>query len=142
MSHCSESEFSGIACATISSTVSLRMSVIVEATSRALMISRRCLLLRLGECLVDPGMDDRLALLEAETLQHRIHPLGPEDPHQIVFERDEEFGGVGIALAAGAALASCIYPPMAYIRRGDLALAHNSRNAGVRGRRKTGTDGH
>src|SRR5271167_2064008 len=48
-------------------------------------------------------MNDRLAILEAETLQHRIHPLGAEDPHQIVFQRDEEFGGAGVALAARAA---------------------------------------
>ena len=48
-------------------------------------------------------MDDRLAFLEAEALQHRIHALGAEDAHQIVFERDEEFGRAGIALATGAA---------------------------------------
>src|ERR1700741_4742180 len=48
-------------------------------------------------------MDDRLALLEAEALQHRIHPLGAEDPHQVVFERDKELRGSGVALAARAA---------------------------------------
>ena len=48
-------------------------------------------------------MDDRLALLEAEALQHRVHALGAEDAHQIVFEREEELRGAGIALAAGAA---------------------------------------
>src|SRR5205807_10383060 len=39
----------------------------------------------------------------AEPLQHRIHPLGAEDAHQIVFKRYEEFGGAGIALASRAA---------------------------------------
>ena len=48
-------------------------------------------------------MDDRLAFLEPEALQHRIHPLGAEDAHQIVFERDKEFRGARVALAAGAA---------------------------------------
>ncbi len=41
--------------------------------------------------------------LRPEALEHRIHPLGAEDAHQIVFERDEEFGGAGVALTAGAA---------------------------------------
>src|SRR4029077_13261329 len=48
-------------------------------------------------------MDDRLALFQAQSLQHRIHPLGAEDPHQIVFERDKEFGGPGVTLAPGSA---------------------------------------
>src|SRR5215469_9453904 len=68
-----------------------------------LVIARLDLLLRLLERLVDPGMDDRLALLEAELLQHPVHALRPEDAHEIILERDEEFGRAGIALAAGAA---------------------------------------
>ena len=66
-------------------------------------VARLDLLLRLLQRLVDPGMDDRLAVLEAEPLQHAVHALGAEDPHQIVFERQEELGGAGVALAAGAA---------------------------------------
>ena len=77
--------------------------VVFEELLADIVVARLDLLLRLGERLVDPGVDDRLAFLEAEPLQHRIHPLGAEDPHQIVFERDEEFGGAGVALAAGAA---------------------------------------
>src|SRR5260221_11751400 len=53
--------------------------------------------------LVDPGMDDRLALFQAEPRQHGVEPVGSEDPHQIVFQRQEELGATGIALAAGAA---------------------------------------
>ena len=49
------------------------------------------LLLRLFQRLVDPGMDDGLALFEAEPLQHAVEPVGTEDPHQIVFQRQEEF---------------------------------------------------
>ena len=29
--------------------------------------------------------------LQAEPLQHAVEPVGPEDPHQIVFQRQEEF---------------------------------------------------
>src|SRR3954467_9740864 len=57
-------------------------------------------------------MDDRLAFLQAEALQHRIHALGAEDPHQIVLQRDEEFRGAGVALAAGAA-AQLVFDPAA-----------------------------
>ena len=66
-------------------------------------VARLDLLLRLLQRLVDPGMDDRLALLEAELLQHAVHALGAEDAHQIVFERQEEFRVAGVALAAGTA---------------------------------------
>ena len=61
------------------------------------------LLLRLLERLVDPGMDDRLVLLEAELRQHAVHAVGPEDAHQVVLQRQEELRAAGIALAAGAA---------------------------------------
>ncbi len=61
------------------------------------------LLLRLLQRLVDPGMDDRLAVLEAEPGQHGVEPVGAEDPHQIVFQRQEEFRASGIALASGSA---------------------------------------
>jgi hypothetical protein len=48
-------------------------------------------------------MDDRLAFLEAELLQHRVHAVGAEDAHQVVFQRQEELRAAGVALAAGAA---------------------------------------
>ena len=48
-------------------------------------------------------MDDRLALLEAEPLQHPAHPVRAEDAHQVVFEREEEAERAGVALPAGAA---------------------------------------
>src|SRR4029078_11273025 len=59
--------------------------------------------LRLLQRLVDPGMDDRLVLLQPELGQHAVELVGPEDAHQVVFERQEELGAAGIALAAGAA---------------------------------------
>src|SRR5260370_2119225 len=46
-------------------------------------------------------MHDRLVLLEAESLQHGIELIRPEDAHEIVFEREEEFGMPGISLPAG-----------------------------------------
>ena len=36
-------------------------------------------------------------------VQDRVHALGAEDAHQIVLQRQEEFRGAGIALAAGTA---------------------------------------
>ena len=66
-------------------------------------VARLDLLLRLLERLVDPGMDDRLVLLEAELLQHAVHAVGAEDAHQVVLQRQEELGMARIALAAGAA---------------------------------------
>ena len=44
------------------------------------------LLLGLFEGLVDPGMDNGFAFLEAQFLQHGIHALGTENAHQIVFQ--------------------------------------------------------
>ena len=66
-------------------------------------VARLDLLLRLLQRLVDPGMDDRLVLLQAEPAQHRVHALGAEDAHQIVLQRQEELRAAGVALAAGAA---------------------------------------
>ena len=66
-------------------------------------VARLDLLLRLLDRLVDPGMDDRLVLLEAELLQHAVHALGAEDAHQVVLQRQEELRAAGVALAAGAA---------------------------------------
>ena len=60
------------------------------------------LLLGLLQSLVDPGVDDRLVLLEAELGQHRIHALGAEDAHQIVLQGQIEFRAAGISLTAGA----------------------------------------
>ena len=48
-------------------------------------------------------MHDRLAILQAEALQHAAHAVAAENAHQIVFEREEETAGTGIALATGAA---------------------------------------
>ncbi len=51
----------------------------------------------------DPGMGDRLALLEAELAEHRVHAVDREDAHQVVLQRQEELGMARIALAAGTA---------------------------------------
>ena len=66
-------------------------------------VARLDLLLRFLQGLVDPGMNDRLALLQAQPLQHPTHPVGAEDAHQVVFQRQEEARLAGIALASGAA---------------------------------------
>ena len=60
---------------------------------------------RLGplDRLVDPGVGDRFAFFQPELLQHAVQPLGTEDAHEIVFQRQQEGRGAGVALAAGPA---------------------------------------
>jgi len=43
------------------------------------------------------------SLFQAKPRQHAVEPVGAEDPHQIVFQRQEEFRASGVALPAGAA---------------------------------------
>jgi hypothetical protein len=45
---------------------------------------------------------DRLALLHAQALHQPAHPLGGEDAHQVVFQRQEETARARVALAPGA----------------------------------------
>ena len=66
-------------------------------------VARLDLRLRPLDGLVDPRMDDGLAFLQAELLQHAVHAVGAEDAHQVVLERQVELGAARIALAAGAA---------------------------------------
>ncbi len=66
-------------------------------------VARLDLLLGLFQRPVDPGVGDGLVFLDAELAQHVVHALGPEDAHQVVFQREVEFGGAGVALAARAA---------------------------------------
>src|SRR6187397_2636639 len=47
-------------------------------------------------------MDDRLVLLQPKTLQHSVQLVGPEDAHQVVFQRQEELRMPGVALPPGA----------------------------------------
>ena len=62
---------------------------------------------------------DGLAFLHAQPGEHAFDPVAGELAHQVVFERQEEAAGAGIALAAGAAAklvvdapASCRSVPM------------------------------
>src|SRR5690606_8353612 len=59
----------------------------------------------------DPGVDDRLVLLEAELLQHAVHALRAEDAHQVVLERQIEARMAGIALAARTTAELIVDPP-------------------------------
>ena len=61
------------------------------------------LLLGLFQGLVDPGMGDGLARLQPQLGEDGVHALRAEDAHQVVLQRQEEFGGAGIALAARTA---------------------------------------
>ena len=77
--------------------------VVFQDVLADLEVARFDLLLRLFQRLVHPGMGDRFARLQAEPREDRIHALRAEDAHQIVLQRQEEFRGAGIALAARAA---------------------------------------
>ena len=77
--------------------------VVLEHVLARIEVARLDLLLRLLQRLVDPGVGDRLAFLQAELLQHAVHAVGAEDAHQVVFERQVELGAAGIALAARTA---------------------------------------
>src|SRR5262249_2282449 len=96
------------------SKITLRWSFITLSNlSRFLRMSklRLHLLLRLLQRLVDPGVHDRLVLLEAQPLQHGVELVGPEDAHEVVFQRQEELGMPGIALPPGAPAQLVVDPP-------------------------------
>ena len=61
------------------------------------------LLLRALDGARDHAVLDRLVLLHAQAVHDVLHPIAAEDAHQVVFERQVEAGGAGVALAAGAA---------------------------------------
>ena len=64
-------------------------------------------LLRLLDGTVQQRMGQLLALFQADPLHHFHDPVRTEQPHQIVFQRNEEMGRTGVALprAASAQLA-------------------------------------
>ena len=74
----------------------------LEQVLANVVVARLDLLLRVIQRLVDPRMDDRLVLLEAELLQHAVELVRAEDAHQVVFERQEELRAPRIALTAGS----------------------------------------
>ena len=68
---------------------------------------------------------DRLAVLHAESREHVLHPLAGEDPHQVVFEREEEAARARIPLAAAAAAELQIDPPrLVPLGADDLQAPH------------------
>jgi hypothetical protein len=83
-------------------------------------VARLDLLLGLFQRLVDPRMDDRLAFLEAELLQHAVHALGAEDAHQVVLQRQEELRAARVALTAGTA-AQLVVDAAAFVALGGRA---------------------
>src|SRR5690606_22481236 len=84
-------------------TTSSDLIVVLQQVLADVVVARFDLLLRLLQRLVHPGVNDGLAFLEAQAAQHGVHALRPEDAHEVVFQREEELGGAGVALAARAA---------------------------------------
>ena len=87
-------------------------------------IARLDFLLRLLDCLVDPRMNNRLVFLQTQLLQHAVHPVGAENPHQIVLQRQEEFRLPRIPLPAGTPT-QLVINPAAFVPLG----AHNIKPA-------------
>jgi hypothetical protein len=82
--------------------------------------------LRAFQRLVHPGVDDRLAFLQAQRAQHLVEPVGPEDAHQVVFEAEEEGRPPRVALTARAA-AQLVVDAAAFVAFGG----QNVETAGV-----------
>ena len=61
------------------------------------------LALRVGDLLGHQRAFDDVVFLQAHARHHALHPVGREDAHQVVFERQVEARGARVALAAGAA---------------------------------------
>ena len=130
-SHCSSIEFGGTKRATMSATTSSRMphDVLLHAVGFqqfvALLVDDLALVvvdvveveqvladvevvgldlaLRVGDLLGDQRAFDDVVFLQAHARHRLLHPVGGEDAHQVVFERQVEARGARVALAAGAA---------------------------------------
>jgi hypothetical protein len=103
--------------------------VVLEQVLARVEVARLDLLLRPLQRLVDPGVDDGLAFLEAELLQHPAHAVAAEDAHEVVFEREEEAARARVALPAGAAAELVVDAPALVPLRADdeqaAGLAHH-----------------
>ncbi len=84
------------------------------------------LLLGILESFVDPAVRDRFAVLEAKLFQHAVDAVGGEDAHQVVFERQVEFGAARIALTTRAAAKLIVDAPALVALR-----THHVETAGI-----------
>src|SRR5437667_30722 len=98
-------------CASTSFSMPFRLSSFAWHASRAACCAARATptrlqldaLLGLADGARDPGVGDDFPFLGAGAVHPAGDAVGPEQPHQIVFEGQEEHTLSGIALAAGAA---------------------------------------
>ena len=67
--------------------------------------------LRTLEALVHPRMHDGLAFFHPELAQDAVEPFGPEDAHQIIFQREVEGRPPRVALPARASAQLVVDPP-------------------------------
>ncbi len=77
--------------------------VVLEDVLAGLEVLRFDGLLRGFDAAGDHAALDGHAFFHAEALEQGGDPLAGEDAHEVVFEREIEAGGAGVALAAGAA---------------------------------------
>src|SRR5690606_10322781 len=75
----------------------------VEQVLADIEVVRLDLALRVGDLLGDHRAFDDVVFLQAHPRHHLLHPVGREDAHQVVFQRQVEAAGTRVALAAGAA---------------------------------------
>ena len=62
-------------------------------------------------------MNDGLALFQPQFLEHAVELVGPENAHQVVLKRQEEFRGAGVALTAGPP-AKLVVDPAGFVTLG------------------------
>ena len=76
----------------------------------------------------DHAAFDGLALLHAQPGEDVLDPFAGEDPHQVVFEREEEAAAARIALATAAAAQLQVDPPgLVPLGADDVQSAHAAR---------------
>ena len=105
--------------------------VVLQEVLADVEVARLDLALRLLQRLVHPRVDDRLALLHAEASEHRVEPVGPEDAHQVVLERQVEVGAARVALAAGAAAELVVDAPALVALGGEHVEAAGGDHPGL-----------
>ena len=63
-------------------------------------IARLNFLLRALQRFIDPRMHNRLAVFQAQTLQHAVHAVRAENTHQVIFKAEEKARAPRVALTA------------------------------------------
>src|SRR6266545_2064797 len=93
--------------------------VVLEEVLADLEVARLHALLRRADGARDQLVLDGLALFHAQAVHDPLDALRPEDPQEVVFEREVEARGAGVALASGAPPELVVDPPRLVALGGD-----------------------